>query len=349
MQKKSDNKQLAEYIVNVVFTRRRFPIKIKIMGVLIAALFIFLSVEVFQYLRDARQRIEDEAREELLRQERINQSGRLVPVINSKAFYAQGRPVMPGIEGSMQAAEQKIQPADTNNWKIYKNSLYGLEVRYPPAWAEPRLTRSSMGRGGYQYKISFRQEPKMPEGSTNGFDIVIYGAKTFSDVKSSGELTEKDPFISNTSSCAGPMETTIGAESYPAKEFYLLKDDPCFKEAYFFHVSRDAYVYNIVPIPEGGGTHPGYDGKKEVGEVFPEFDQILSEVKFIEVVIPKPPAPKKPRITAPMPVAAKLVNGRLVCAKKNDKPRKSKQNKGHHLDMECCLDPDEDPNPHCTY
>jgi hypothetical protein len=44
------------------------------------------------------------------------------------------------------------------------------------------------------------------------------------------------------------------------------------------------------------------------------------------------------------------VNGKLVCAKKNDKPRKSLNgNKRGHLDMECCLDPDETPNPWCTY
>lgn len=42
-------------------------------------------------------------------------------------------------------------------------------------------------------------------------------------------------------------------------------------------------------------------------------------------------------------------SGRKVCSKKNDKPSKSKQKKGIHLDMECCLDPDEIPNPHCYY
>lgn len=43
--------------------------------------------------------------------------------------------------------------------------------------------------------------------------------------------------------------------------------------------------------------------------------------------------------------------GRKVCEKKNDKPGKSKENnKGKiHMDMECCLDPDEIPNPHCYY
>jgi hypothetical protein len=39
----------------------------------------------------------------------------------------------------------------------------------------------------------------------------------------------------------------------------------------------------------------------------------------------------------------------MVCAKKNDKPGKSNKGKSKHLDMECCLDPDEYPNPWCYY
>jgi len=59
--------------------------------------------------------------------------------------------------------------------------------------------------------------------------------------------------------------------------------------------------------------------------------------------------PAAPKITAPRPVAAKSVGGKLVCAKKTDHPGKSKTNKKKHLDMECCLDPDEYPNPWCYY
>jgi hypothetical protein len=58
------------------------------------------------------------------------------------------------------------------------------------------------------------------------------------------------------------------------------------------------------------------------------------------------------KASARMPASfAKDSLGRLVCDKKNDKPGKSKENnKGKiHMDMECCLDPDEYPNPHCYY
>lgn len=43
-------------------------------------------------------------------------------------------------------------------------------------------------------------------------------------------------------------------------------------------------------------------------------------------------------------------NGRRVCEHKNDKGNKSKQDgKKVHIDRECCLDPDEIPNPRCYY
>jgi hypothetical protein len=48
-------------------------------------------------------------------------------------------------------------------------------------------------------------------------------------------------------------------------------------------------------------------------------------------------------------VSAKKVDGVYVCAEKNDKPRKSPKNKKGHIDRQCCLDPDEIPNPWCAY
>lgn len=57
-----------------------------------------------------------------------------------------------------------------------------------------------------------------------------------------------------------------------------------------------------------------------------------------------------PGIRAGYPLSYKKdAQGRLVCATKNDKPAVSKKDKPTHIDMECCLDPDEIPNPHCYY
>lgn len=71
------------------------------------------------------------------------------------------------------------------------------------------------------------------------------------------------------------------------------------------------------------------------------------------VPVPKAVAPNSVRLhlsqTPSIAGEVKIVNGRPMCAKKNDKPKKSKQNKRAHIDRECCLDPDEVPNPRCVY
>lgn len=45
----------------------------------------------------------------------------------------------------------------------------------------------------------------------------------------------------------------------------------------------------------------------------------------------------------------KTVDGKRVCAKKDDHPSGSERYKKLHYDQECCLDPDEIPHPECYY
>lgn len=71
------------------------------------------------------------------------------------------------------------------------------------------------------------------------------------------------------------------------------------------------------------------------------------------VAIPKNPKnPNAIRISlsqAPSLLSAKMVNGRAVCGHKKDKPRMSRKYDEVHVDRQCCLDPDEIPNPRCDY
>lgn len=73
--------------------------------------------------------------------------------------------------------------------------------------------------------------------------------------------------------------------------------------------------------------------------------------KYVPVPKGVPPNSVRLHVSQAPPIAAKVkvVNGRKMCAKKNDKPKKSDQHKRAHIDRECCLDPDEVPNPHRTY
>lgn len=67
----------------------------------------------------------------------------------------------------------------------------------------------------------------------------------------------------------------------------------------------------------------------------------------------KPKNPNAIRISlaeAPIILSeVKMVNGKGTCIKKNDKGHKSKKFSKSHIDQQCCLDPDEIPNPRCLY
>lgn len=71
------------------------------------------------------------------------------------------------------------------------------------------------------------------------------------------------------------------------------------------------------------------------------------------VPVPKGQNPNSVRLQrsqVPRPYGgAKIVNGKFVCDKEKNKPRRSKKNDKNHIDMQCCLDPDEIPNPYCSY
>ena len=84
----------------------------------------------------------------------------------------------------------------------------------------------------------------------------------------------------------------------------------------------------------------GKDDEEIVGEI--EKESLDRKAKAVVIK-------KKPAIAAKVPYAFDVVGGRRVCDKKNDHPSKSNKGKGKHMDMECCLDPDEYPNPHCYY
>ncbi len=105
---------------------------------------------------------------------------------------------------------------------------------------------------------------------------------------------------------------------------------------YFFQGQKTDTAYALL------GSYLKYFKLNTLGKL-----QLLRTINY--TLKPAPPKPKRP--AAKIPGGAKVVNGRYVCAKKHDYVGKSKKNnKGYlHMDMECCVDPDEYPNPWCTY
>jgi hypothetical protein len=136
-------------------------------------------------------------------------------------------------------------------------------------------------------------------------------------------------------------------DGYPAEQIYISESDECYDPAYFYTLTRDDYIYNIIPVFLYE-KEENVRSEDEIIEIFPEFISVSSTFQLINIERPKTRS-AAPKISAPMPVWYDVVNSRLVCAKRNDRPGKSKRGVKKHLDMECCLDPDEYPNPHCYY
>lgn len=271
---------------------------------------------------------------------------------------------------------------DTKNWESYANDWYGFELRYPGGWEKPVAKKPLRGNKWeqsyiFQKRIQDVKEengtledkkksasPENIEDEFVGFAVNIYSVASVKELRHTNEFpVRKDVPEADIMKCEEISGHLTENANFPAEEIHIPPGDDCYHPAFFFSLTRERYIYNIVPLlrgedgrldqpaqkaTEGIAAAEDADPKLNAHENFPEFLATIKSFALTEIKRPpaKPPAPK---ITAPFPVSYKRVGGKLVCAKKNDKPRKSKQGKGKHLDMEYCLDPDEYPNPHCTY
>lgn len=270
------------------------------------------------------------------------------------------------IKGSLTEASQKIveqkkeldtPKIDTANWKTYSNSWYGFSLKYPPNWKPPvAVNPSPVNRNSnstaranpekWEKKYFFAPSENESSDSVIGFDLFVYDIKKVGELRNTSQFPLVKPsFSENPISCnldiGGHL---IESERFSAEEIYVPLNDKCLENTFYFFLTSEDHIFNLVPRYRNDFTTEN-NLKNEVILSLPDFFGVAETLELIDI---KRPAPK-PKITAPMPASFKVVNGRLVCDKKNDKPSRSDKTKHRHLDMECCLDPDEYPNPHCYY
>lgn len=232
------------------------------------------------------------------------------------------------------------------NWKEYKSDWYGFKIKYPQDWKNPIVstyTKKSLA----DYRVSFvgnNQEDR----NYIGFDVAVYNVDKVKEFFKTSEFPDvKNMQLEKEGGCDALEGHIFETGDYPAEEVYVPPTDDCYEATLFFSVVDGQYIYNIAPIMKDGLVSNN-DPMVEVSDDLPEFFATVSQFENIDIVRPKP-KPVQPKIIAPKPASYNVVNGRMVCEKNNDKPSKSDKNKKKHLDMECCLDPDEYPNPHCYY
>ncbi len=232
---------------------------------------------------------------------------------------------------------------DVSGWKTYRSNWYGFKVRYPVGWEGPIL-KSAKNGSDWEYRYSFRKLNSGDVIEEEGFNITVY------NIKNVGEVFETEEYLS------GDVDTYTWQDKhlpkkrdFAARQVYSSSEDGWVQGSFFFFLSRKdktgQYIYKLEPLNKT--DYEVRDARGLAKKHLPEFFGVASSFNLTD--IDRPTLEEIARAKAPLPLSFKWESSRRVCAKKNDKPGKSKKGKGHHLDMECCLDPDEDPNPHCYY
>ncbi|MBM3255979.1 MAG: hypothetical protein FJZ04_00710 [Candidatus Moranbacteria bacterium] len=245
-------------------------------------------------------------------------------------------------------------PDDTASWKTYQDAATKFSVKYIPRWDEPKVDTGSGKK--YERKITFSNGLDAASEQFKGFEVYVYNANLYPGPAKTGNLVPKeDTYQKNRCDQLEFPEAVVGEGDYPAQEVEVDSQNRCFGEAYFFSVTRGGYTYNIVPLVNFKGDNPFGGGKKsEVILGFPKFFEILSTVVIPEPEKSKAEEPTKPTVSqkvikkAVEPKPKRVLVSKASCAKKNHKGKKSKT-KGRHMDEDCCMDPDESPNPRCQY
>jgi len=236
-------------------------------------------------------------------------------------------------------------PDITENWQVYENKSYSFSVKYPSNWQTAReITREPASK--YLLKISFDEKGFESKESQKGFDVFIYNSTKYPDATETDTLIRKGQTI-RPEDCLQFDSITLGEKEYPAKEILVNANDPCYEETFFYTLTQNGYTFNIVPRNGKNSNIFSTEAKRTLVKIFPEFYDIVSTLNLDkkETGIAQTSKVLIKRVISSPPV--RFVSG-PSCAVKNDHPSKSKT-KGKHMDEDCCPDPDEWPNPHCSY
>jgi len=242
---------------------------------------------------------------------------------------------------------------DTTNWKTYRDDRSGFSIKYSDHWNDPKILDSKEGTK-YLKKILFDNGLSSSDEKYNGFAVFIYDAKDYPNPVGTDSLEPKTSVDFQQSDCSKAEfgEASLGEEGYPAQEVDIVSDNECFRETYFFSMTRGNYTYNIVPLIGSVNNSITEGIKSDIISFFPKFFEITSTilVPLPEKQVEEKPDPGKLNVVKKKPVEPRRSLVHLAkCAHKNDHPRKSRTKKHRHMDEDCCMDPDEWPNPRCQY
>ncbi|MFH1182923.1 MAG: hypothetical protein V1690_01530 [Candidatus Moraniibacteriota bacterium] len=256
-----------------------------------------------------------------------------------------------GLEKEKISVNLPAVPDDTLAWKTYEDKVTNISIKYPDNWPDPKVEKPE-GKEKFLHKVVFDNGLDISSERYKHYEVFVYDSKKYSGPVGTDNLNLKNQSTYKANNCDKKefYEASLGEGGYPAQEVDILPNDDCFTEAYFFSVTRGGYTFNIVPTVAETDSPIKAGKKPEVIGAFPKFFEILSTL----VIPEKEQKAQAERQIIQKKIVEKKVQPRRVlihkatCAHKNDHSRKSKT-KGHHMDEDCCMDPDESPNPRCQY
>ncbi|HLM84395.1 MAG TPA: hypothetical protein VK254_04290 [Candidatus Bathyarchaeia archaeon] len=240
---------------------------------------------------------------------------------------------------------------DITGWDTYRNQWYGFEIKHPDNWTNMIFKTAGAKSSRYDVVYKFRKEESGENDPYIGFDVAVYPTKKADSLENTNDVVKRDNAPEDTSSCPLSDEMILGEENIVFQKASVRKGNACFEPAYFFSIKKDDYLYDIVPVAREEAEAP-VNPEQDVNEKFPEYKQVVASFKNIPIsrplALPRAVARSRPSFKSCHLSGGKVSGGKIICAAKHDHPRNS-PNKGHHMDEDCCMDPDESRNPCCSY
>lgn len=146
--------------------------------------------------------------------------------------------------------EAENSTMDTTNWKLYQTQWYGFELKYPKEWNNPILKNAAAG-AKWEQRYQFRKSSIDESNPYIGFDVVVYNVNKVKELSNTDEFpTIKNEELKNQGICNSITGRVGENENYSAEQVYIDQNDDCYNATYFYTLTRDNYIYNIVPIVE---------------------------------------------------------------------------------------------------
>ena len=249
------------------------------------------------------------------------------------------------------AKTQAATPVDPSGWKTYKNDIYKFQIKYPDGWRVLSEEKVNDPDFDYEYRVAIGTDKASAGDSNEGIRIFVFPTNSCSTSVSSGasSLPSGQPSDQNLSS--GQSTDTSQCSSHRTQ---VINGNSTSGDVPMYEFSSKGYTFTIIPFIQNDGTIPasGSDVQKIIDASVNTFSYDPSTEP--QKAVQKTPTPK-PKAVAAQPVARPVhlnnfavVGGKLVCPHPGRKPQRS-PNKGNHVDEDCCPDPDEWPNPSCSY